>query len=141
MSETTKSIVERFYSWDTKEDLDTIKEVLHDDIVLNWNSTKGFKKYGKDQILELISQLKQEYRQVRSEFTHMICEENKAAVRLTYFVEPFEAPEEEMPLVHFMAIWETKDGKLYRGYEMSHLADEHPENLLSFSRLPEPEEI
>ncbi|WP_224490509.1 nuclear transport factor 2 family protein [Robertkochia flava] len=141
MSETTKAIVKKFYAWNSEGDIDETKSVLHDDIVLYWNSTKGFRKYGKNQILDLINDIRSEYREVRAEITHLITEEDRAAVRLTYFVVPFENPDEEVPLVHFMAIWELKDGKLFKGYEMSYLADETPENMISFSRLPEPEEM
>ena len=141
MSNTTKAIVEKFYHWNAAEDIESTKAVLHDDVELFWNSTKGFRKYGKQQIIDLISDIKKEYKSIRVETSHFITDKNRAAVRLTYYVEPFEAPEEEIPLVHFMAIWEIKDGQLYKGYEMSHLADEHPDNIMSFSRLPEPEEI
>ena len=141
MSNTTKTIVEKFYRWNATTDLELIKEVLHDEVELYWNSTKGFRKYGKAQIIDLITDIKKEYKSIRVEISHFLTEQDRAALRLTYYVEPFEAPEEEMPLVHFMAIWEIKDGKLFKGYEMSHLADEDPDNILSFSRLPEPEEI
>lgn len=141
MSETTKSIVEKFYSWNSANDIEVTKSVLHDDIVLYWNSTKGFRKYGKEEILHLINDIRGEYKDVRAELSHFITEKDRAAVRLTYYVVPFENPDEEMPLVHFMAIWEIKDGKLFKGYEMSYLADENPENMISFSRIPEPEEL
>lgn len=141
MSETTKAIVEKFYHWNADNaNMEATISVLHDDVELFWNSTKGFRKYGKEQIIELIKDIKKEYHSIRVETSHFLTDKNRAAVRLTYYVEPFEAPEEEIPLVHFMAIWEIKDGKLYKGYEMSHLADEHPENLQSFSRLPDLEE-
>ncbi|THD67934.1 nuclear transport factor 2 family protein [Robertkochia marina] len=141
MSNTTRTIVEKFYRWNATSDLDLIKEVLHDEVKLYWNSTKGFRKYGKTQIIDLITDIRKEYKSIRVEISHFLTDQDRAALRLTYYVEPFEAPDEEIPLVHFMAIWEIKDGKLFKGYEMSHLADEHPDNILSFSRLPEPEEI
>lgn len=137
MSETTKAIVEKFYDWNDSNDIESTKEVLHDDVELFWNSTKGFRKYGKQQIIDLIANIKKEYQNIRPEISHFITDDNRAAVRLTYFVEPYETPEDEIPLVHFMAIWEIKEGKLYKGYEMSHLADEDPENILSFSRFPQ----
>lgn len=139
MSEATRTKVEKFYAWNTSSELEETRDLLHEDVQLFWNSNKGFRKYGKDQILELINSIRTEYQHVRAEMTHLLAEEDRFAVRLTYFVEPYEHPDEEIPLVHFMAIWELKDGKLFKGYEMSHLADEDPDNIISFSRLPERE--
>lgn len=137
MEELNKEVVEKFYDWNTKSDPDNTREYLHDQVELFWNSSKGFRKLNKTQIMDLICNIKTEYKQVRTEISHLVVENDRAAVRLTYFVEPFETPDEETPLVHFMAIWEMKDGKLYRGYEMSYLADEDPDNMMSFSRLPQ----
>ena len=39
--------------------------------------------------------------------------------RYSHFVKTFENPREEMLLAHFFVIWEIKDNKLYRGYQMS----------------------
>ena len=44
--------------------------------------------------------------------------------RHTLFANLIEDPESEVIVAHFSAIWEVKDDKLYRGYEISHLADE-----------------
>jgi hypothetical protein len=35
-------------------------------------------------------------------------------------------------MAHFIAIWEIKDGKMFKGYQISQAADETPENLSSF---------
>ena len=51
--------------------------------------------------------------------THVIQEGNMVSVRYSHFVKTIENPREEMLLAHFCVIWEVKDNKLYRGYQMS----------------------
>ena len=53
--------------------------------------------------------------------THILEEENSVAVKFSHFVKTFENPREEMLLAHFMVIWEIKDDKLFRGFQMSQL--------------------
>jgi hypothetical protein len=43
------------------------------------------------------------------------------AVRYSHYIKTIENPREEMLLAHFMVIWELKDDKLYRGYQISQL--------------------
>jgi hypothetical protein len=38
-------------------------------------------------------------------------------------------------MAHFITIWELKDNKLYRGYEISQQADVSLESLKSFSKI------
>ena len=53
-------------------------------------------------------------------------------IRFTYYVRTIENPDEELPMAHFIAIWEVKDGKMYKGHQISQQADDSPENLDSF---------
>ena len=48
---------------------------------------------------------------------------------------PIENPDEEVSTIHFMAIWELKEGKLYRGYQISQPSDEDPLNTDAYSRI------
>jgi hypothetical protein len=43
-------------------------------------------------------------------------------VRYSHFVKTIENPREEMLLAHFISIWQIKDNKLYKGYQMSQLS-------------------
>jgi hypothetical protein len=51
--------------------------------------------------------------------THIIEEGDTVSVRYSHFVKTFENPREEMLLAHFFVIWEVKEGKLFRGFQMS----------------------
>ena len=41
----------------------------------------------------------------------------------------------KMLLAHFITIWEVKDDKMYRGFEISQLADISSESLNSYAEI------
>ena len=48
-----KKIVQDFYKSDALIDAAVMAEFLHPEIILEWNSTKGFLKLGYDEIISL----------------------------------------------------------------------------------------
>ncbi|NBL65176.1 nuclear transport factor 2 family protein [Flavobacterium sp. NST-5] len=118
---TPKQLVQEFYKSDAMLDSQIIEPLLHDDLVVNWHSSKGFIEMNKAQVLSLLGELSQAYIRSKIRITHLLEEENSVAVKFSHFVKTFENPREEMLLAHFMVIWEIKDAKLYRGFQMSQL--------------------
>src|SRR5690606_7390026 len=128
-----KKVVEAFYTSNFR-DLEEVKNYLHPEAELYWNSSAGFNKMGYDEILNLSAELIKSFLSLRAEVSHLITEKDQVAIRFTYHVKTIENPDEEIPMAHFIAIWSVKDGKLYKGYQISQQADESPENLSSFLR-------
>jgi hypothetical protein len=116
-----KAIVQEFYKSDVLLDADKVKALLHPDVILEWHSTKGFLKLHQSQIVELSTELSKAYLRSKSRISHIVANGNTVAVRYAHYVKTIENPREEMMLAHFMVVWEVKDDKLYRGYQMSHL--------------------
>jgi predicted SnoaL-like aldol condensation-catalyzing enzyme len=116
-----KEIVQNFYQSDVLLETTTVGNFLHPEVVLEWHSTKGFLKLHHDEIIALSTELSKAYVRSKSRITHIIEEGNTVAVRYSHYVKTIENPREEMLLAHFMVIWELKDHKLYRGYQMSQL--------------------
>ncbi len=114
-----KELVSAYYSSDVFSNPETANRFLHDDVIMEWRSSKGFLQLNKADIVELISGLKKAYSSYRLDVGHIIGEKNKACARYTHYVHAFENPDEEVVLGHFVAIWEIKDSKLYKGYLMS----------------------
>ncbi len=119
-----KELVISFYQSDFYKDKTLLKSYLHPDCELNWSSSTGFVHFNHDEILSHGERAFQSFKELRAEITHVIAEENMVTIRYTYYVVTFDHPEEEICLAHFVSIWEVKDGKLYKGHEMSQLADE-----------------
>lgn len=132
MSSSQKKIVKSFYTSDFFEGKEEIKEYLHPEAELFWNSSHGFNKMNFADIINMSSEMAKSYSSLRSEVSHLIKEKDKICIRFTYYVRTVENPDEEISMAHFMAIWEIKDGKMFKGYQISQPADETPENLSSF---------
>lgn len=124
MASSGKEIVENFYTSDFYQDKEVLKEFLHPQVELSWYGTTGLKKLNLDEISAISHELAQSFESLRAEVENVISEKGKTAIQFTYHVRTIENPEEEMPLAHFMAIWELKDDKLYRGVQISQLGEE-----------------
>lgn|SRR5690606_20194487 len=117
----TKKFVLDFYKSDALTNRDVMDTFLHPDAVVEWNSSKGFLEMKREEILALSSELGRAYSNSRVSISHILHDRNLVSVRYSIHVKTIENPREEMLLAHFMVIWEIKDGKLFRGYQMSQL--------------------
>ena len=116
-----KEIVQEFYKSDALLENETVSRLLHDDVVLEWHSSKGFLKLNRQEIMNITTELAKAYIRSKIRITHILEEENTVSVRYSHYVKTIENPREEMLLAHFMVIWELKNDKLYKGYQMSQL--------------------
>jgi len=128
-----KKLVEAFYTSNFR-DVEEVKSYLHPDAELYWNNSSGFNKMGYHEIIDLSKELIKSYVSLRAEVSHLLKDKNNVTIRFTYHVKTVENPDEEIPMAHFIAIWTVKDGKMFKGYQISQQADESPENLSSFLR-------
>ena len=117
-----KKIVQDFYKSDALINSDIIDTFLHPDIIVDWNSSKGFIQMKRKEILALSAELGKAYVRSKVKISHMVVDVDKVAVRYSHYIKTIENPREEMLLAHFMVIWELKDDKLFRGYQMSQLS-------------------
>ena len=114
-----KEFVQKFYKSDALIDSEIMKTYLHPDVTIDWNSTKGFIQLDYNSIIGLANELNRAYVRSKVRISHIIAEDDMVSVRYSHFVKTIENPREEMLLAHFFAIWQIKDDKLYKGYQMS----------------------
>lgn len=117
-----KDIVLEFYKSDVLLDRNSVSELLHPEVSMDWNSSQGFIQMNYDDFLSLTDQLSKAYVRSKIRISHIIQEKNLVSIRFSHFVKTIENPREEMLMGNFFAIWEVKDGKLFRGYQMSHFS-------------------
>lgn len=117
-----RKLVQEFYKPDVMLDTEAMDGFLHDDLLIDWNSTKGFLQMNKQDILALTVELHKAYIRSKIRISHIVAEGDTVAVRYSHFVKTIENPREDILLAHFFVIWEVKDGKLFRGYQMSQLS-------------------
>jgi hypothetical protein len=119
---TAKELVQDFYKSDALIDSTIMKEYLHSDVLLDWNSSKGFVQLDYNGLVNISEELGRAYVRSKVRVSHIIAENDMITVRYSHFVKTIENPREEMLLAHFISIWQVKDNKLYRGYQMSQLS-------------------
>lgn len=115
----SKKILQAFYKAEALIHPEILSEFLHPDIVVEWQSTKGLIKLNYTELVHLATELSRAYSSSKIKVSHMISEKNQVAVRYSHYVNTVENPREEMLLAHFSIFWEFKDGKMYRGFQMS----------------------
>jgi hypothetical protein len=116
-----KEIVQNFYKSDVILETEVFSQFLHPEVILEWHSTKGYLELDHEQIIALSIELSKSYIRSKYRITHIVEENNTVSVRYSQYVKTIENPREDMYLAHFMVIWEIKEGKLFRGYQLSQL--------------------
>lgn len=127
-----KDFVKEFYESTALTNKEVMKEYLHPQCELFWNSSKGFTRLDYHGLLALTENLNQSYNHIHGIISHLMEEGQMVTVRYTYFANAIENPDELTALAHFITIWELKDQKLFKGYEISQLADDNPVNMETF---------
>ncbi|MGZ9675901.1 nuclear transport factor 2 family protein [Flavobacterium sp. GNP001] len=117
-----KEIVQKFYKSDALIDSAVIKDFLHPEVVVEWNSSKGFVELDYNALVQLSDELSKAYVRSKVRISHILSENDLVSLRYSHFVKTIENPREEMLLAHFNVIWQIKDNKLFRGYQMSQLS-------------------
>jgi hypothetical protein len=68
---TAKEIVQAFYKSDALLDSAVLKEYLHPDVILDWNSSKGFIQLDFDSLLNLSDELAKAYVRSKIRISHI----------------------------------------------------------------------
>lgn len=116
-----KEIVKNFYKSDAFINPEIMKEYLHPECILDWNSSEGFIQMNYDAIMTRTNNVSRAYVRTKARVSHIIAEGNTVMVRFAHYIKTIENPREEMFLAHVMIVWELKDNKLYRGYQLSQI--------------------
>ena len=116
-----KKIVQEFYKSEALINSALMKNYLHPEVLLDWNSSTGFIQLKYQDIINLTVQMERSYVRSKARVTHLLQDGKNVAVRYSHFIKTVENPREEMLLAHFFVIWELKDDRLYRGFQMSQM--------------------
>lgn len=129
-----KKVVKNYYELDLAKEEDAISH-FHKDCKIYWNSSKGFTVLDHDGLKSMLDGIRKSYISFKYRLSHLLEDGKTVTARYTIYVTPIENPDEEQPLAHFISIWEVKKGKLFKGYEISQLADEDPASIKTFTEI------
>jgi hypothetical protein len=117
-----KDIVLDYYKSDVLLDRKTVSMLLHPEVTMDWNSSEGSIQMNYQDILLMVDQMARAYIRTKIRISHILQEKNLVSLRFSHFVKTIENPREEMLLGNFFVIWEIKEEKLFKGFQMSHFS-------------------
>ena len=135
MSKSAKEIIKDFYRTDIIKDKSVLKTFFHPELTLIWNSTDGLTIMNFDDLENFFSEIRRTYDDLRIEISHILEDDNHVTIRYKYYIRTIENPDEELRIAHFIAIWELKDDKIYRGYQVSQPVTENDDTNESYHRV------
>ena len=135
MSTSAKGVVRAFYLSDILGDPSVLNRFFHPELVLIWNSSDGLTIMHYDDIAAFFEEIRGAYDDLRVEVSHMLEDGDHVTIRYKYYIRTIENPDEELGIAHFIAIWEVKDGKLFRGYQVSQPVTDKDDTNESYHRV------
>lgn len=135
MSSQGKKVVSDFYCLDFFNKTQQVDKYLHPEMQLFWNARTGYSHMYRDDIAAVTREAAKSFDSVRCEITHLLQDGVHVTIRFTFYITTIENPSEEMPAAHFVAIWEIKDGLMYKGYQMSQPPEEEEEAMISYAGI------
>ena len=85
-----KNIVLDFYQPDVMLDIDALKQFIHPEITIEWNSRKGFIQMNYDDVIKLSEELKKSYVRSKMRISHIVHEKNIVSVRILILLKPLK---------------------------------------------------
>ena len=135
MKKTAKEIVRNFYLSDILHDDKVLQRYFHPELILIWNSSDGLAIMNYDDVIKFFTEIRKSYHDLRVEVSHLLQDDNHVTVRYKYYVRTMENPDEELGISHFIAIWEVKDQKMYRGYQVSQPVTDNDDTNESYHKV------
>jgi hypothetical protein len=135
MSKNAKEVVKGFYKSDLLKDETVLEKYFHPEAILIWNSDDGLTIMHNNDLIAFFKEIRRTYFDLRLEVSHLLADDNHVTIRYKYYVRTIENPDEELGIAHFIAIWEVKDAKLYRGYQISQPVTDNDDTSKSYSKV------
>lgn len=112
-----------------------LERFFHPEMVLLWNSSDGLSIMHYNDLVEFFSEIRRTYQDFRVEISHLLEDDTYVTIRYKYYVRTMENPDEELGIAHFIAIWEVKDDKMYRGYQVSQPVTDNDDTNESYHKV------
>lgn len=131
-----KKLVKSFYESNFIKETDIVERFFHPELTLIWNSaTDGLSILNYDDMATFFEEVRRNYADMRIELSHLLKDDVFVTARYKYYIRPVENPDEELGIAHFITIWEVKDDKLYRGYQISQPVTDKDDTQKSYHRV------
>ena len=116
---TPKEIVQELYTNDGLRNRDFLNDILHENMLLEWHSSEGLLIKDKNSLLDLATELKNNFSIFSSDVLHLTAENNLVSIAFNHFGASIENQKDLILIGRFMAIWEFENDKIIKGYQIS----------------------
>jgi uncharacterized membrane protein len=116
---TPKEIIQELYANDGLRNKNFLNEILHDKVLVEWHSSEGLLVKDKNSLLELATELKNNFSIFSSDILHLIAENNSVSIAFNHFGASIENQKDLILIGRFMAVWEFDNDKIIKGYQIS----------------------
>jgi len=116
---TPKEIVQELYANDGLRNRDFLNEVLHDNVLLEWHSSEGLLIKDKNSLLDLATELKDNFSIFNSDILHLIAENDTVSITFNHFGSSIENQKDLILIGTFITIWELENNKMVKEYQIS----------------------
>lgn len=116
---TPKEIVQELYANDGLRNREFLNTILYDDVKLEWHSSEGLLIKDKNSILDLATELKENFSIFSSEIFYLIAENNIVSIAFNHFGASIENQKDLILIGRFITIWEFENNKIIKGYQIS----------------------
>ena len=116
---TNKERIQNFYLNDGIRNEGMLNTILHENVILEWDSSDGKILLEKNDILKLANEFERNYHSSIIEISHLIEDGSFLVVKYSHKVSSIENPREIIPIAKVVVIWEFVGDKLIKGYQIS----------------------
>ena len=116
---TNNEIMMKMYDEDFIRDVQFMKYHLHHDVELEWHSSQGHVKWGKAEMLKFSDEVATNFSTSKFDIKYFFEQGNTISLHYHYFASTFENPNELFLVGRFATVWEFKDNKMFKCYQIS----------------------
>lgn len=114
-----KKNVLQFYKSEALINPSILETYLHPEFALEWIGSNGLIKMNRQEWIDYTKELEKAYVRFKARISHILVDKDLVSAKYSLSVKTIENPREEIYLSDFMVIWEIKDDKIYRCYQIS----------------------
>ena len=81
-----KKLVQDFYKSDALINSEIMNTFLHSDVLLDWNSSTGFKQLNRQDILDIAKELGKAYVRSKAKISHLLKDGEQITVRYSHYI-------------------------------------------------------
>ena len=90
-----KKLIQDFYKSDALINSEIMSTFLHPEVLLDWNSSTGFRQLNRKDVIDLSVELGKAYVRSKARISHLLKDGDQVVVRYAHYIKTRENPEKK----------------------------------------------